>query len=66
MDPHNGPILREPIFPLANPGLVSIPFGFLGAVIGTLLDRPAQGAEEHYERVLFQALTGIKPPQSKQ
>lgn len=66
MDPHNGPILREPLFPLANPGLVSIPIGFLGAVIGTLLDRPAQGAEEHYERVLFQALTGIKPPQSQQ
>ncbi|MDP9004567.1 MAG: sodium/solute symporter, partial [Verrucomicrobiota bacterium] len=29
----------QPIFPLKNPGIVSIPLGFLGAIIGTFLRR---------------------------
>jgi len=28
-----------PLFPLKNPGIVSIPLGFLGAIIGTLAAR---------------------------
>ena len=30
-------IQHAPLFPLKNPGIVSIPLGFLGAVLGTLL-----------------------------
>ncbi|MFS0554248.1 cation acetate symporter [Brevibacillus sp. 179-C9.3 HS] len=59
MNIQNGIIAREPIFPLANPGIISIPLGFLAAVICSYASKPAIGAEEHYDRVLFQALTGM-------
>lgn len=61
MDPEHGLILHTPIFPLTNPGLVSIPLGFLGAWIGTICSRPRPDADAQYERVIFQALTGIRP-----
>jgi Na+(H+)/acetate symporter ActP len=32
-------IQRPPIFPLENPGILSIPLGFLGAILGTYLRR---------------------------
>jgi len=35
-------IQSAPIFPLENPGILSIPLGFLGAVIGTLSGREPQ------------------------
>jgi cation/acetate symporter len=60
MDVEHGLIQRAPIFPLTNPGLISIPLGFLGAWIGTICSKPGKGADEQYERVLFQAHTGIR------
>ncbi len=51
-------IQSRPIFPLENPGLLSIPLGFVGAVLGTLLGRePA--AEAKYDELLVRASTGI-------
>ncbi len=48
----------DPLFPLDNPGLVSIPLGFLGAVVGTLIGRePA--AEVKFTELLVRANTGI-------
>jgi cation/acetate symporter len=48
----------NPIFPLENPGIISIPLGFLGAIIGTLLGRePA--AEAKYDELNVRANTGI-------
>jgi Na+(H+)/acetate symporter ActP len=32
-------IQHAPIFPLENPGMLSIPIGFIGAILGTLLSR---------------------------
>jgi len=44
-------------FPLANPGIISIPGGFLLGIIGTLTSRePA--AEERYTELEVRALTG--------
>ncbi|MGA8845127.1 MAG: cation acetate symporter, partial [Nocardioides sp.] len=44
-------------FPLSNPGIVSIPLGFLFGVIGTLSGRePA--AEDRYTELEVRALTG--------
>jgi cation/acetate symporter len=51
-------IQAAPIFPLENPGILSIPLGFLGAVIGTLLGREHQ-AEEKYDELLVRASTGL-------
>ncbi|MBM4254524.1 MAG: cation acetate symporter [Deltaproteobacteria bacterium] len=48
----------EAIFPLENPGIVSIPLGFLGAVIGTLLTREPT-AEEKFAELLVRANTGL-------
>lgn len=46
------------IFPLDNPGLISIPVGLLGAVIGTLA-RPDVSSEEMFEQLRVRATTGL-------
>ena len=50
------------LFPLANPGIVSIPLGFLGAIIGTLLSPERDDAK--FDEILVKANTGIhhSPP----
>jgi cation/acetate symporter len=51
-------IQRPPIFPLENPGIVSIPLGFLGAFIGTLLGREPE-AEAKFAELTVRANTGL-------
>lgn len=51
-------IQSPPIFPLENPGILSIPLGFLGAFIGTTLGREHE-AEEKYDELLVRASTGL-------
>lgn len=47
------------LFPLENPGLISIPLGFLLGWLGTVLSRPEErGAEKHAE-LEIRSLTGI-------
>ncbi len=47
-----------PLFPLENPGIVSIPIGFLGAWLGSLTTRePA--AEARFNELLVRANTGL-------
>jgi len=48
----------EALFPLENPGIVSIPLGFLGAVVGTLLTHEPV-AEEKFAELLVRANTGL-------
>jgi len=48
----------QAIFPLENPGIVSIPLGFLGAVIGTLLTREPE-AERKFTELSVRANTGL-------
>jgi cation/acetate symporter len=48
----------DAIFPLENPGIVSIPLGFLGAVLGTLLRREPQ-AEQKFTELSVRANTGL-------
>lgn len=45
-------------FPLSNPGIISIPFGFLCGWLGTLLSREAADAEK-YAELEVRALTGV-------
>lgn len=57
--PDGGWFIKEAIVPLYNPGIIAIPLGFLGFIIGTLLSsRPAN--DEDYMRVLVQSQTGMK------
>src|SRR6201998_3428501 len=45
-------------FPLENPGIVSIPLGFLGAIIGTLLSHePA--SQEKFNELMVRSNTGL-------
>ncbi len=44
-------------FPLRNPGLVSIPIGFLCGVLGTLLSKDTE-AERRYDELSVRSLTG--------
>ena len=56
-------IQRPPIFPLENPGILSIPLGFLGAILGTFLRRePA--AEARYAELVVRANTGLGAEQA--
>jgi cation/acetate symporter len=48
----------DPLFPLENPGIVSIPLGFLAAWVGTVLSKePA--SEQRYDELRVRALTGL-------
>ncbi|NUQ11250.1 MAG: cation/acetate symporter ActP [Gemmatimonadaceae bacterium] len=52
-------IQHEPLFPLKNPGILSIPLGFAGAVIGTLFGRALPDAEAKFAELAVRANTGI-------
>ena len=52
-------IQHAPLFPLKNPGIVSIPLGFLGAVLGTLLTRAQPDADAAFAELSVRANTGI-------
>ncbi|RYD67069.1 MAG: cation acetate symporter, partial [Verrucomicrobiaceae bacterium] len=47
------------IFPLENPGIVSIPLGFLGAWLGTILTKPDPDSEAKFAELNFRAQTGL-------
>jgi cation/acetate symporter len=50
--------LTAPIFPLKNPGIVSVPLGLIAAIIGTLLFRDKR-AEEMFDEVEVRQITGL-------
>ena len=52
-------IQAKPLFPLENPGIVSIPLGFLGAILGTLLSARDQEAEHKFTELTVRANTGL-------
>ncbi|NKQ53197.1 cation acetate symporter [Amycolatopsis sp. K13G38] len=46
------------LYPLSYPTLVSVPIGFLGCYLGTVLSRPRRDNEVPYEEMHVQAMTG--------
>lgn len=50
--------IGEPIFPLTNPALISVPLGFLGAYVGTILSQEQDLAR--YAEVKVRANTGYR------
>jgi len=48
----------DALFPLENPGILSIPLGFVGAVLGTLLRREPE-AERKFAELSVRANTGL-------
>ena len=51
-------IQAAPLFPLDNPAIVSIPLGFVAAIVGTFWMHDAQ-SEENYAQLTVRANTGI-------
>ena len=45
-------------FPLENPGILSIPLGFLGAIIGTLISSE-RTSQEKFNELLVRSNTGL-------
>lgn len=50
--------LAKPLFPLKNPGILSIPMGFIAAIIGTL-SFPSRRSEEMFDEVYVRQNTGL-------
>lgn len=51
-------IQAKALFPLKNPGIPSIPLGFLAAVVGTLLSREPT-SEHKFNELLVRSNTGL-------
>lgn len=51
-------IQANPIFPLSNPGIVSVPLGFLAALVGTLVTRDER-AESAFPEISVRANTAL-------
>lgn len=51
-------ILNTPWFPLENPGIVSIPLGFIAAIFGSLIKREPE-AEAKFDELTVRAHTGL-------
>ncbi|HEY5101927.1 MAG TPA: hypothetical protein VII70_04020, partial [Steroidobacteraceae bacterium] len=52
--------LEKPLTQLKNPGIYSIPLGFLGVILGSLLWRRDKKAEEMWEELYVRQNTGIQ------
>ena len=52
-------LVGEPLFKLANPGIVSIPLGFIASIVGTLLSSKKADSKK-FDEILVKANTGIK------
>jgi cation/acetate symporter len=69
VDPEGTPsskmhLIQSPaLFPLTNPGIVSIPLGFLAAILGSLLKREP-GAEAKFAELKVRAHTGLGAEQA--
>jgi cation/acetate symporter len=60
MNVHSGLIPYQAIFPLTNPGIVTIPLSFLAAWIGSFCSS-SMVDEQTFEEVMVRAQTGIEP-----
>ena len=52
-------VAAAPLFPLKNPGIVSIPLEFLAAWLGSLLSRPAPDAAAAFDELTVRTHAGI-------
>ncbi|RDW15461.1 solute symporter family protein [Oceanobacillus chungangensis] len=59
MHPDGGWIAREAIMPLYNPGIITIPIGFLAAYLGTILSRKSSESNEEFKAFYLLAQTGV-------
>lgn len=58
-------IQAAPLFPLTNPGILSIPLGFIAAILGSLLSREPR-AEAKFTELNVRANTGLGAEQASE
>lgn len=58
MNPIDGLFKTEAIFSLYNPGIVTIPIGFLGGIVGSLLSKRLKQKETEYKSFYIKAQSG--------
>ena len=46
-------------YDLANPGIISVPLGFLGCYLGTVLSRKESRAERSFDELYVRSETGL-------
>ncbi|MEI6045390.1 MAG: hypothetical protein WCS37_13665 [Chloroflexota bacterium] len=56
---YNGPMGYDAPFQLENPGIISIPMGFICAAVCTLLSKPEATSEVKYAEMYFRSETGV-------
>jgi cation/acetate symporter len=56
----------EAVWPLVNPTIVSLPLGFLGALLGSWIAGRDLENEKRFDAFLLQVHTGVVPEQSAQ
>jgi len=58
-----GPAMRgaDALWPLVNPTIVSMPLGFLGGLLGTLIAGRDFDNEKRFDAFLFKVHTGVEP-----
>ncbi|QZS52576.1 solute symporter family protein [Rhodococcus opacus] len=48
----------DPIFPLSNPGIITIPLGFLAGWLGSVITRPSAQSGERFRELRLRELSG--------
>lgn len=61
MNPVNGWIKSEPLLSLYNPGIITIPLGFLGAVLGAVFSRKQVQPLHKYKSFYLKSQSGMFP-----
>ncbi len=51
--------LAAPLFPLKNPAILSVPVGFLAAILGTFLFGARREEEERFNKLFIRQNTGF-------
>jgi len=52
-------VLDDPLFELSNPGIISIPLGFLGCIVGSLLSKGEGKAARNFDELYVRSETGL-------
>jgi cation/acetate symporter len=60
-----GPDSQGSPFGLENPGIISIPLGFIGCWLGTMLTKPERAATRGFDELLVRSETGLGMEQAK-
>ncbi|MDQ0154686.1 solute symporter family protein [Robertmurraya andreesenii] len=65
MNPNDGWIRGEAVFSLYNPGIITIPMGFLGAIVGSILSGKQSQSKQEFNEFYIQSQSGLTSRREK-